>query len=122
MTSFKLPLRVIPKTRPRVTRSSTYMPPKYLAQRRYIQSKIRGLESFGKVSIKLDILFVYKCSETIARNKYEMPVGDIDNLVGAVLDACEGILFENDRQVVQVKARKMWGDIDTVVCIFEDML
>ncbi len=121
MISFKLPIKVIPKQRPRVTKRGTYMPSKYLAQREYIQAKIRGFKHLGNECIKMDVLFVYKRSKTSAKNKYSMPVSDIDNLTGSILDACEGILFENDRQIVEIKAKKMYGDFDAVVVNFKEM-
>jgi Holliday junction resolvase RusA-like endonuclease len=35
---------------------------------------------------------------------------DIDNIVKAVLDACNGVTFEDDAQVFRIMATKRYGD------------
>jgi Holliday junction resolvase RusA-like endonuclease len=35
-------------------------------------------------------------------------VGDVDNLAGAILDALEGLLWANDRDVVDLNVRKVY--------------
>lgn len=46
---------------------------------------------------------------------------DIDNVVKAVLDACNGIAFEDDAQVVEIHARKFYDCLDFVRVIFTEM-
>jgi len=52
-----------------------------------------------KVPVKLSIEYFYK-----ARGK------DIDNILKALLDALEGILFENDAQIVELYIKKRKGE------------
>lgn len=40
---------------------------------------------------------------------YPVTAPDIDKLARAVLDACEGILYLNDKQVVRLRAEKDFG-------------
>lgn len=59
--------------------------------------------------IKLILSFTYK-PRTKAQSeqpKYTSP--DIDKLCRAVLDALSGVLYEDDRQVVQLEAHKYYG-------------
>jgi Holliday junction resolvase RusA-like endonuclease len=41
------------------------------------------------------------------------PVGDVDNYAKTVLDACSGIIFHDDKQVISMHVQKMykseWG-------------
>ena len=39
------------------------------------------------------------CMDVAFRFKLKGPAADADNLLGGVLDACEGILYDNDKQV-----------------------
>jgi Holliday junction resolvase RusA-like endonuclease len=34
---------------------------------------------------------------------------DVDNLVKACLDSCEGVFYENDKQVAMIRARKFYS-------------
>jgi len=113
MINIKLPLRVIPKQRPRVTNRGTYMPQPYLYQREYLRVKFRPFKKLeGEIS--LDCLFIFKRSKTMSKNKYSMPVPDTDNLIGSIMDAGEGVLYDNDRQITEHCSKKMWGDEDLV--------
>jgi len=118
--SFKLPIKVIPKKRPRVTKRGTYMPDDYKKQRDYIRAKIRPFKSLGNVPLRLNVVFGFKLPKRgIKGNKLSMPVGDLDNLAGAMLDACQGCLFDDDRQVTEIMAKKLWSDEDFVMVVFE---
>jgi Holliday junction resolvase RusA-like endonuclease len=52
-----------------------------------------------KIPVKLSIEYFYK-----ERGK------DIDNILKALLDALEGILFENDAQIVELNVKKKKGE------------
>ena len=113
MINIKLPLRVIPKARPIVTKYGTRMPEAYKAQKQLLQLKLRG---FNKLhgEIEMDCLFIFKKAKSNAKNKYSMPVSDCDNLIGSIMDACESVLYDNDRQITVLHSKKMWGDEDLV--------
>ena len=120
MINIKLPLRVIPKKRPIVTKYGTRMPEAYKAQKQLLQLKLRG---FNKLhgEIEMDCLFIFKKAKSNAKNKYSMPVGDVDNLIGAIMDACEGVLYENDRMVTEIASKKMWGEEDLVFITLKEI-
>jgi len=82
----------IPKKRPRVTSRGAFMPPgyqdwkqetAYQMRQHYLQEPMQG-----HVAVAIDI---------VAKRK---PRGDIDNLAGAILDAGNGVLWTDDRQIV----------------------
>ena len=42
---------------------------------------------------------------------------DLDNYIKAVADACQGVIYANDSQIVSVKATKVWsGDSGAGFC------
>ena len=50
------------------------------------------------------------------RTRYgQFPPADLDNLIKAVKDAGNGILYNDDKQVVEIIATKQWGDAGRVV-------
>ena len=44
-----------------------------------------------------------------------------DNLMKGVIDSLEGIVFNNDSQIVEVKSRKIYGTVPRVELVFEEL-
>ena len=107
---FTIPMKPKPKVRPRSTVTRTnkvikgYMPKEY----RQAQKAFRSYLGSNAVA---DILWDAPVSLTLVFCSADGRVGDIDNLIGFVLDCIQGVLIENDRQVVHVNAlvRKKCG-------------
>lgn len=72
--------------------------------------------------LELSVLFVFSCpashcAKPTKRNPEPAPTPrrwresrpDIDNLTKAVMDASNGLIFEDDCQIVRLDARKVWG-------------
>ena len=82
----------IPKKRPRVTSRGTFMPAGYQDWKQetafQMRQQYRHEPMQGHVAVAIDI---------VAKRK---PRGDIDNLAGAILDAGNGVLWTDDRQIV----------------------
>lgn len=108
------------KARPRVTRKGTYMPRKYQDKRDLLRGlyHIAGgayMDAVGPLALNVDFYFRMPKSWSI-KKKSEMSgawcrkVPDLDNLVGAVMDA----LLMNDQNVVTLRANKYWGYEDNI--------
>ena len=120
MIQTRFRLRVIPKARPIVTRFGTRMPKAYVEQKKLLQLKLKPFKMLhGELS--LDCMFVFKKSKTNAKNKMSMPVGDVDGLIGSLMDACEGVLYDNDRCIVEINSRKMWGHEDMFIMTLKEV-
>ncbi len=116
LISIKLSMRGMPSPRPKVLKSGiTYMPKKYNDHKKLIQSKIRGFKKFGNVPLEVELSFFFYPSKTAHRNKYPVPKGDVDNYAKTVLDAIEGLLYENDTLIEKLTVSKKYADVD---CIF----
>lgn len=113
--TFWLRMRPAGKARPRVTAKSTYMPKAYQAWRRQAESLI-GLSLRDWAEEHLDTWRALRngsdCSLSIV---IETPTGrmrpDIDNAVGAIMDALQGAgVLANDRQVRRLSAEIRRGE------------
>ena len=125
MIAIKLDVRPMPSPRPRVYVNTTIMPKKYKEHKQFIALKLRAFKPFKRVPLEVEFLFGYKAAKSAAMNKYPVPQGDIDNTCKTYLDAMEGVLYENDTQVVKITARKMYSDMNFVfikIKEFEDMV
>ena len=114
MIQLKLSVRPMPSPRPRLNYKTTYMPKAYKEHKQFVALKLRHFKPFLNVPLEVEFLFGFKESKTSNRNKYSMPRPDTDNVAKTYLDAMEGILYENDTQVVKITARKMYADHDFV--------
>jgi len=95
-------------------------PPAFLVYQGEIQGAIRA--KLGAIvpltgPLELTITFVLPLTRTAKRMGYVTP--DLTNLVKAAEDACQGILFENDSQIIKVTALKRYllGDPCTIITV-----
>ena len=115
MINIKLPIRVIPKKRPKLGRRGTYMPKRYTDHKALLQAKMRGFEPFGNVPLRVELFFGVKPSKNIKGNKYSTPYMDADNCAKTVLDAMNGILYPDDVMIEELMITKKYATVD---CIF----
>ncbi len=115
-----VPGNPVPKGRPRFGRGRTYTP----ARTRAYESKVSqaaqealqraGLGRYGgRVSVAVSAVLAVPKSYTRAQrvdavNGYSYPSGDLDNYA-KVMDGLNRIVWEDDRQIVQMSAIKRWA-------------
>lgn len=109
MLKINFPIEPVPKGRPRFTRTGhAYTPAKtrkfekeikYLAQIKWNRSPITG-------PISVELVFVMKRPN---KPKKEYPRGDLDNFCKAVLDSCNGVIWNDDSQIVSICVYKKYG-------------
>lgn len=61
----------------------------------------------GALFVSMEFIFVKPKS---AKREHHTVKPDVDNCVKAVLDNGNGILWEDDRQIIQIKATKCYGN------------
>lgn len=107
----------VPAARPRVTRWTTYFPKKYTQFRKDFALILDELDvelTHGLLYAKLDFFMQIPKSwsnkkKLAKEGKYADNNVDVDNLVKACLDSCEGVFYENDKQVAMIRARKFYS-------------
>ena len=114
----------IPKGRPRFYGGHAVTPEK---TRKY-EKLIRDSWTYGIVDsehIYVDMLFKMPIPQSYSKKKQSALVDaphakkpDLDNLVKAVLDALNGVAFEDDSRICSISAVKLYG---TEPCVFVKM-
>ncbi len=108
------------KGRPRFTRKGHAYTPKgtktYETEIKQAFNNAGG-ESFGNVPVSIEVTALYPIPKSARKADKEqmekgmmLPLGkpDIDNVLKSVMDALNGMAFDNDAQVVFVKALKRY--------------
>ena len=101
----EIPGRPVPCPRPRVSRKGTYYPKRYTDWLNGAKALLRDAcvrQNKGKV-LEGDVVVAVTFSGA-------RPNSDIDNLCKAVLDAAQGSVFKDDRQVTILEAEKFKHD------------
>lgn len=121
--NFVLKILPIPKGRPRFSRGHTYTPTR---TRQFehslawmIRDAYRGEPILGAVSLKIVFSIPRAKSQKLKWPTHK--VGDLDNFLKAFCDSANGILWEDDSQVIHVDAMKVFaiGDPTIQVSISE---
>ena len=115
MISVEIPGQPIPCPRPRVSKHGTYYPKRYTDWLRDAQVLLR------QACVKQNGGRLMEGDVTVEVTFYgARPNADIDNLCKSVLDAAQGQVFKDDRQVVELLAEKAnFGKPVTVVSFRE---
>lgn len=113
----------IPKGRPRFYGGHAVTPPKT----REYEKLIREEWTHGMMNGPLHVttVFTFKVPKSYSKKKQAELIGmpkttkpDLDNLVKAVLDALNGVAFEDDSRICSISAVKLYG---TEPCVFVKM-
>lgn len=109
--TFKVDGKVVGSARPRVTRHGTYIPKATREYRKLIAAaytaKAKGRKATGPVTVYIDVF------RELPKSRPKKVTGepdtfkpDVDNIAKNVLDALNGIAWEDDSQVVCMRIKK----------------
>ena len=108
----------VPASRPRVTRWSTYYPKKYTQFKQdmiALTSEMHFAPFEGLLGV--DIGFYIAMPKSWSKKKKELKEGrycdnnaDVDNYLKAILDSLNEIVYVDDRQIVEIAARKIYSN------------
>ena len=121
------------KARARVTKWGAYTPDKTVLYENLIkmsfQQKYRNFKPSDDVFYDIEIIANFEIPKSYTKKKVAMilnhelkpKIKDIDNIIKIVLDALNGYLYKDDRQVIKVTGEKRYtqGDAKVVVNIKE---
>ena len=111
--SITIEIKPVPKKRARITRFGNYTPRETEIFERTIKmfcikNKIIKIDG----PIEIGITFYFKRPK---KPKYTYPkIGDVDNYAKSVLDALNGVLYDDDSQVIVLTCRKMYDEKDMI--------
>ena len=129
---FYIPGTPKPAKRPRVTRHGTYSPHKedmirisFLLKEQIIKHQYPDMPLKGPVSLAVE--FLIPIPKSLSKKKkallYGEPctskrLGDLDNLAKICMDSGNNVLYEDDSQIVEIHAKKVYADIPgTIICL-----
>ena len=99
----------VPASRPRVSKWGTYYGKNYTKFRKEAKAALDAMHlgppATGELSVHLD--FFCKKPKTTKRNT---PRGDVDNYMKGILDAANGILWNDDDQITKCSGTKLFED------------
>lgn len=108
----------VPASRPRVSRWSTYYPKKYTKFKKDMEALTSEMETTPSeklVSVELEFGIMIpkswsKKKKEELNNTYCSNNSDIDNYIKAILDSLNGIVYIDDKQVVELFAKKIYSE------------
>lgn len=108
----------VPASRPRVSRWSTYYPKKYTKFKKDMEALTSEMETTPSeklVSVELEFGIMIpkswsKKKREELNNTYCSNNSDIDNYIKAILDSLNGIVYIDDKQVVELFAKKIYSE------------
>ena len=108
----------VPASRPRVSRWSTYYPKKYTKFKKDMEALTSEMETTPSeklVSVELEFGIMIpkswsKKKRKELNNTYCSNNSDIDNYIKAILDSLNGIVYVDDKQVVELFAKKIYSE------------
>ena len=126
----------VPKGRPRFGRGHVYTPQKTRNAEAEISRVGRAMMGGKKPfdgPVKIDATFLVDVPKSWPRKRQQMGindvllptsarVGDVDNLLKTVTDAMNGVVYEDDRQIISAAATKLYtknGGARTIVDVEE---
>ena len=119
MVEFTVVGRPKGKGRPRFVRGHAYTPPEtkaYEAQVRWAFQTSKGYKFHGAVGIVIDAYF--KPPKATAKLQLQRMMEhdirppkkpDVDNIAKIVMDALNGLAYDDDKQIVELTVRKWYG-------------
>lgn len=124
---FTIPGPPVPKARPRVTKSGFAYTPKRtavyeMAVKLIFNSKYKE-QLHGPVGARIEAYFkIPKADRKVKENDYcTKHLGDSDNIGKAILDALNGLAYEDDAQVVELWIEKRYSITPRVEVVLTEL-
>ena len=116
-TSHRFDISPVPASRPRVSRWSTYYPKKYTKFKTDMEALTSELNTTPcETLVCVSIDFMVEIPKSWSKKKKEKHDNtycnnnaDIDNYIKAILDSLNSVFFIDDKQVVEIFARKIYS-------------
>lgn len=105
---FVIPIDAVPQQRPRVVKGKAYDPPvcaKFKEDFALLVNSQRTDTNLLTCPLKVDIAISRKFNSPTNKK-----FGDIDNLAKGILDACNSVIWKDDKQIVDLHVTKFIAD------------
>lgn len=116
MPKWSFDLHPTPASRPKVSRYGTYYGKNYTKFRRQAEIEIPNvIKDHTPYSLDTPLLVIATSYVNQPRtSERDWPRGDVDNYAKAILDACNGIVWEDDDSILLLVTSKAWSEQERV--------
>jgi Holliday junction resolvase RusA-like endonuclease len=98
----------VPASRPRVSKWGTYYAKPYRVFKDALKSDLKKRWAHPAISVPVVVSMVCLCTQPKS-TKLDYPKPDVDNYAKAVLDAMNGVVLQDDTQVIELNVSKRWA-------------
>ena len=110
------------KQRPRFARGHSYTPQKTREAEASVVGAFKAKYfDFVPLSSPLSVTMLFQFKKPKKEKKHFTQRPDVDNLVKTVMDALNGVAWEDDAQIVQLVAQKVYADIEGTLVSIEEL-
>jgi len=116
MITLSLPVDPTPKGRPRFTQQGrVYTPKRTKSAEDLIKEMARQQYRNGPIKGALSVLVVFtiKRPKSVKRD-YPTVKPDLDNCLKLLLDALNGITYDDDAQIIEINVSKKYGQVGNI--------
>jgi Holliday junction resolvase RusA-like endonuclease len=106
---WKFPISPVAASRPRVTKWGTYFTGTYKDFRSEAKHVVLDVVKNWKPTDKQLKVWIEIAPTKPKTSKLMYPRPDVDNYIKSVFDLCNGIIWDDDVQIVYVEASKAWA-------------
>jgi len=117
-----IPVKPQGKARARSGRNGHYTPTKTKDSENSIGLwlKAKGAPLFSG-AVYMEIIFIFVRPKSAKKRLYHTVKPDIDNCLKLFMDASNGILFDDDKQVVKLISEKIYGEMDCIQVLIKEV-
>lgn len=118
-----IPIDVIPQGRPRFYNGIAIDPPKSKQFKTELAMLVKSLRRGSALldgAIKIE-LGIYRQASKFKKGVTSKKYGDIDNLAKAILDAFNGVIWQDDSQIVDLHITKNLADVPMIKILIEEV-
>lgn len=131
MVEIKLIGEIVPKGRPRVGKNSVYTPKKTRDFETYVGLMAKSvIKKPFKKGVAVEIMVKKKPPQSWSKKRQKMAIEgkilasvrpDVDNYAKAILDGMDGIVFEDDGLIVDLKVSKKYSEKDGAIILVSEV-
>lgn len=119
---FKIPIKPKAKARPRFSKfGGAYTPKETKQYEEFITNYVKSKYKDSPLSFALSVSFIF-CFKHKTKRSANIARPDLDNLIKAVCDALNGILWDDDSLIAHMSALKVYDDEDCIILSVNPLL
>lgn len=124
MIKLSIPIDAIPQARPRVYSKRVAVDPpqskQFKQQLAYMIKSLRKDSALLTGELKVE-LHIFRSAGVFKKGVTSARYGDVDNLAKGILDACNGVIWIDDKQISSLYVTKNLADTPRIDISIEEM-